>query len=233
MNTDFFRNVGVVLVKEVIDALRDRRTLLRLMVPAVLMGPLLLLALSGLISSLEERAEKREVMVAGMDHAPTLRNFLERQTYTVKAAPPDYEAQLRKSTLLEPVLVVGAGFEAELLAGVAEHGSQRVGLLVPGDDQPIEERQHRGARAVAELQRDEIVQVEIALHAAAHRALHEGQILRVPGAAGERVQRGEPVTVTGEDVRVAHPAHHRELRLGRRALQILRTEERLVALLRR
>ena len=41
MKANFFRSVGVVLVKEVVDALRDRRTLLRLMIPAVLMGPLL------------------------------------------------------------------------------------------------------------------------------------------------------------------------------------------------
>jgi sodium transport system permease protein len=138
MSAEFFRNVGVVLVKEVIDALRDRRTLLRLMIPAVLMGPLLLLALSGLISSLEERAEKREVMVAGMEHAPTLRNYLERQTFTIKNAPPDYEAQLRKSTLLEPVLVIGAGFERELLEGerpsievVSDSTNQRAGAGVP------------------------------------------------------------------------------------------------------
>jgi sodium transport system permease protein len=117
MNLLFLRSMGVVLVKEVIDALRDRRTLLRLMVPAVLMGPLLLLAMSALISSLEERAEKREVMVAGIEHAPTLRNYLERQTYTIKAAPPDYELRLRASTLLEPVLVVGPKFEQALAEG--------------------------------------------------------------------------------------------------------------------
>jgi sodium transport system permease protein len=116
MNADLFRNMGVVLVKELIDGLRDRRTLLRLMIPAVLMGPLLLLAISGLISSLEERADKREVMVAGIDHAPTLRNYLERQTYTIKTAPPDYEVRLRASTLLEPVLVIGPQFELDLLA---------------------------------------------------------------------------------------------------------------------
>jgi sodium transport system permease protein len=104
MNADLFRSIGVVLVKELIDGLRDRRTLLRLMIPAVLMGPLLLLAISGLISSLEERADKREVLVAGIDNAPTLR---------------DYEARLRASTLLEPVLVVGPQFEQELLA--ADH----------------------------------------------------------------------------------------------------------------
>ena len=138
MKANFFRSVGVVLVKEVVDALRDRRTLLRLMIPAVLMGPLLLLAISGLISSLEERAEKREVMVVGMEHAPTLRNFLERQTYSITTAPLDYEARLRASTLLVPVLVVGPQFERELLEGerpgvelVSDSSNQRAGSGVP------------------------------------------------------------------------------------------------------
>lgn len=117
MSTGFLRCLRLVVAKEIIDSLRDRRTLLRLMVPAVLMGPLLLLAVSGLIASLEERADRREVLVAGIEHAPTLRNFLERQTYTVKTATPDYEARLRASTLLEPVLVIGPAFEQELLRG--------------------------------------------------------------------------------------------------------------------
>ena len=46
----------IVFAKERAGALRDRRTLLRILVPALLMGPLLLAALSGLIASLEERA---------------------------------------------------------------------------------------------------------------------------------------------------------------------------------
>lgn len=116
-SSSLLRNFWIVLRKEVVDALRDRRTLLRLSIPAVLMGPLLLLALSGLISSLEGQADKREVQVVGIEHAPSLRNYLERQTYTLKQAPADYEARLRASTLLEPVLVIGKNFEAELLAG--------------------------------------------------------------------------------------------------------------------
>ncbi|PND38893.1 ABC transporter permease [Paucibacter aquatile] len=116
-SSSLLRNFWIVLRKEVVDALRDRRTLMRLSIPAVLMGPLLLLALSGLISSLEGQADKREVQVVGIEHAPSLRNFLERQTYTLKQAPADYEARLRASTLLEPVLVIGKNFEAELLAG--------------------------------------------------------------------------------------------------------------------
>jgi sodium transport system permease protein len=47
-----------------------------------------------------------------MEHAPTLRNYIERQTYRIDAAPPDYEAQLTDSKLGDPVLVVAADFEA-------------------------------------------------------------------------------------------------------------------------
>jgi len=107
----------VVAVKEMIDALRDRRTLLRLMLPKLFMGPLIMLALSSLIASLEERADKREVMAVGMAHAPTLRNYIERQTYTLVPAPSDYEAQLRDRRLPHPVLVVGEAFEQELRQG--------------------------------------------------------------------------------------------------------------------
>ena len=138
MRTSLMKSFWIVFAKEVVDALRDRRTLLRLLVPAVLMGPLLLLALSGLIASLEARAEKREVLVVGMEHAPTLRNFLERQTYAIQSAPADYEARLRATTLLEPVLVVGEDFERELLAGerptvavVSDSANQRAGAGVP------------------------------------------------------------------------------------------------------
>ena len=138
MRAGLMKGFWIVFAKEVTDALRDRRTLLRLLVPALLMGPLLLLALSGLIASLEARAEKREVLVVGMEHAPTLRNFLERQTYAIQSAPADYEARLRATTLLEPVLVIGEDFERELLAGerptvavVSDSANQRAGAGVP------------------------------------------------------------------------------------------------------
>jgi sodium transport system permease protein len=101
------------------------------------MGPLLLMGLSGLIASLEERADKREVLAVGIENAPTLKNYIERQTYTLKAAPSDYEAGLRATTLLEPVLVVPADFEAKLLAGeaptveiVSDSANQRAGAGV-------------------------------------------------------------------------------------------------------
>ena len=106
-----------VFLKELIDALRDRRTLLVVLATSVLMGPLLLLALSALVGSLETKAEQRTVMVAGMEQAPTLRNYLERQTWTVKSAPADYERQLRDSKLGDPVVVVPMDFEEKLANG--------------------------------------------------------------------------------------------------------------------
>ncbi len=111
--------VLTVLRKELTDALRDRRTLLTVLVSSVLLGPLVLVAISALVASLESRAEQREVYVAGLASAPTLRNFLERQTYTVKEPPADYEAQLRKSNFSDPVVVVPLDFETALARGDA------------------------------------------------------------------------------------------------------------------
>jgi sodium transport system permease protein len=108
-----------VFAKEIVDALRDRRTLLVVLLSSVLMGPLVLIALSGLIATFEARAEKREVFVAGIEHAPALKNYFERQTYVVKPAPADFEAQLRGSKLGDPVVVVPPDFEAAMLRGDA------------------------------------------------------------------------------------------------------------------
>jgi sodium transport system permease protein len=105
--------------KEIIDALRDRRTLLTVLASSVLMGPLVLLAISALVASLEANAEQREVAIAGIERAPTLVNFIARQTYTVKPAPADYEQKLRKATLADAVVVVPDDFEAALVRGEA------------------------------------------------------------------------------------------------------------------
>jgi len=135
-----------VFRKEISDALRDRRTLMVVLVSSVMLGPLVLIALSSLIASFEERAEKREVVVAGMEHAPSLRNYFERQTYTVKLAPADFEAKLRASKLGDPVVVVPVDFERAVLQGdapilevvsdsankQAENGSARIQRLLAG-----------------------------------------------------------------------------------------------------
>jgi sodium transport system permease protein len=108
-----------VFRKEIVDALRDRRTLLTVLASSVLMGPLVLLAISGLVATLEANAEQREVVFADPTLAPSLVNFIARQTYTVKPAPAGYERLLRKATLADAVVVVPPDFEAAMLRGDA------------------------------------------------------------------------------------------------------------------
>lgn len=114
-----WQTVLTIFRKEIRDALRDRRTLLTVLVSSVLMGPLVLLAISALVASLESSAELREVVIADPARAPTLVNFLERQTCTVKPAPANYEALLRRAKLTDAVVVVPKDFETALLRGDA------------------------------------------------------------------------------------------------------------------
>ena len=138
-----------VFTKELQDALRDRRTLAVVLFTSIAMGPLVLVMMSTLVSKFEKRAEAREIVVAGLDQAPTLRNYIERQSYVIRLAPPDWEAQLKDSKLGDPVVVVPADFEQRLLHGQpprlrlfyssanarAQGGVGRIEALLRGFDQ--------------------------------------------------------------------------------------------------
>jgi sodium transport system permease protein len=146
MNGSSLNAAFIVFRKEIVDALRDRRTLMVVLVSSVMLGPLVLIALSAFIAGFEARAEKREVVVAGIEHAPSLRNYFERQTYTVIDAPTDFEAKLRASKLGDPVVVIPDDFESAVLHGdapvvevvsdsankQAESGTSRIQRLLAG-----------------------------------------------------------------------------------------------------
>jgi sodium transport system permease protein len=108
-----------VFAKELVDALRDRRTLVVVFLSSVAMGPLVLVLLSSLVDQFEKRAEAREIVTVGIEHAPTLRNYLERQTYEIRSAPADFEARLKDNKLGDPVVVIPPTFESELAHGEA------------------------------------------------------------------------------------------------------------------
>ena len=103
--------------KELVDALRDRRTLLMVLISSVAIGPLVLMLVSTLVAGIEKRAEARELVVQGIEHAPTLANYLARQTYSVRTAPANHEQALRDSKLGEPVLLIPSSFEVDLARG--------------------------------------------------------------------------------------------------------------------
>ena len=113
------KTAWIVFVKELLDALRDRRTLMMVVLSSVAIGPLVLVALSFLIAGIEERAEAREIHLVGIEHAPTLRNYLERQTYSIKPAPADFERGLVSRSFGDPVVIVPKDFERDLANGVA------------------------------------------------------------------------------------------------------------------
>ena len=112
-----------VFVKELKDALRDRRTLMVVFFTSIAIGPLMLVLLSSLMGKYEKRAEAREIVAIGLDAAPTLHNYLERQTFIVRTAPADWESQLKDSKLGDPVVIVPANFEDDLAHGRCTLGS--------------------------------------------------------------------------------------------------------------
>jgi len=111
------RTALIVFLKELRDAARDRRAWIIVIVSSMIAGPAVLLIISNLIAGVQERAAKREIVIAGAERAPTLVNFLLRAGATVIDAPADFEARLRSGTLANGVVVPPANFEEKLARG--------------------------------------------------------------------------------------------------------------------
>ncbi len=105
-----------VFLKELRDGLRDRRTVLMVLVASLLTGPLTLVLLAHFVSSLEEKGATLTVVVAHQEHAPALVNFLQRNDVQIERAPDDYEARVRDGRL-DAVIVVPDDFDARWREG--------------------------------------------------------------------------------------------------------------------
>jgi sodium transport system permease protein len=116
--------VLVVFLKEIRDALRDRRTALMVLVASVVTGPLTLVLVAQFVSGLEERASTLKVRLAGAQHAPALVNFLRRADVEIEEAPADYAARVKKGDL-DAVIVVPRDFHERWL----DHEEARVELV--------------------------------------------------------------------------------------------------------
>jgi len=113
--TAWFR-VAAVIRKEVRDAVRDRRTLLVSLLTAAAAGPIFLMLIFNLIARQADRARELQLPVVGIQHAPALAAFLERNQATLSPAPADYEAKLRAGDL-DVVLVVDDQFAGDVAQG--------------------------------------------------------------------------------------------------------------------
>jgi sodium transport system permease protein len=110
--------IGIVLRKELLDNLRDRRTLVTSLLTSLL-GPFMLFLLLTVIGQTAgERAERPlELPVAGAERAPGLMAFLEQRNVIVRAAPADPEAAVRAGEV-EVVLLVGEAYAGRLQGGL-------------------------------------------------------------------------------------------------------------------
>lgn len=111
------KTILIIFRKELMDALRDRRTLTVVLVMSLIMMPFMMITMSEATNRFESHAEKKQVIVDGISNAPQLENYLARQGYTVKTAPPDYEKKLQDKELTDPVLVIGTDFDSKLSRG--------------------------------------------------------------------------------------------------------------------
>ncbi len=105
--------------KELTDHLRDRRTAAMIFFLSIAMGPLLLIGLTQFISSVEKKAEAREVFVEGRANSPQIVNFFARQDVTIKDPKSDFR-ELIKNGKHDPVLVIPKEFAEKLSTGTAE-----------------------------------------------------------------------------------------------------------------
>lgn len=110
-------NPWIVFRKELIDALRDRRTWMIALTISILSGPAVFILISNFISGVEEKIAKREIVIAQPERAPTLVNFLQRAGANVVTAPADFQDKLRKGTLGNAVFVPPADFEEKVARG--------------------------------------------------------------------------------------------------------------------
>ncbi len=113
------RAFWVVLRKELVDSVRDRRSLLSLLL-FPLVGPLLV---SLMLSQVVERATgERHISlpVAGADRAPGLVRYLEAQGISVAPAPPDADRAIRERSA-DVVLVVADDYAAKFRAERPAH----------------------------------------------------------------------------------------------------------------
>src|SRR5438128_3296392 len=110
------RNIGIVYRKELTDSLRDRRTLVSMIVIPLLLFPVMMLGFSYLAVKLVGQAKKEvpQIMVLGGEDSPKVMAGL-RNLDTIEIVPPapDYVEQISNKKIRAAV-EIPKGFDAAL-----------------------------------------------------------------------------------------------------------------------
>jgi len=110
------RNTGIVYRKELLDSLRDRRTIISMIVVPLLVMPVLMLGMGTMAARLVIRARQEipKVMVLGGEDSPkTLAALRALKTIEVAPASQDY-TNLISEKRIRAAVEIPAGFEKAL-----------------------------------------------------------------------------------------------------------------------
>ncbi|HEY3644397.1 MAG TPA: ABC transporter permease [Gammaproteobacteria bacterium] len=112
------RKYFAVFYKEAIDNLRDRRTLLTVLVFGPLFGPLFYTVMMSTVINRQvaDLDQRYSVAVQGADNAPGLMDYLRQNNLSIEKAPDDPREAV-KTGKLDVVLVVPDGYAAAFAAG--------------------------------------------------------------------------------------------------------------------
>jgi sodium transport system permease protein len=108
----------IVVGKEVVDTIRDRRAMLVTLLTAIAAGPVFLVLIFNMTANQADKARELKLPVVGRENAPALIAFLERSQVVIQPAPADYEAKIRTGDL-DVALWIDPAFEADVAAGKA------------------------------------------------------------------------------------------------------------------
>lgn len=107
--------IGAVLLKELVDNLRDRRSVLSALIYP-LIGPLALGLTLALVAEWQRTDLPLELPVVGAERAPSLIAFLEQNGALLQPAPADPEAAVREGKA-RAVLIIPEDYPADFRAG--------------------------------------------------------------------------------------------------------------------
>lgn len=148
------RTLVTVFLKEIVDNLRDRRSLASALIMGPIFGPILFAFVISLSieRSLDDVEETMELPVVGQDYAPNLVRYLESRNIEITDGPadPDAAAAAVRSGLHDVVLVIPEDFGAQLAATIPA----RVKLYSDGANTQGGREARRAARALSAYNRE-------------------------------------------------------------------------------
>ena len=148
------RTLVTVFLKEIVDNLRDRRSLASALIMGPIFGPILFAFVISLSieRSLDDVEETMELPVVGREYAPNLVRYLESRNIEITDGPadPDAAAAAVRTGLHDVVLVIPEDFGAQLAATIPA----RVKLYSDGANTQGGREARRAVRALSAYNRE-------------------------------------------------------------------------------